>query len=157
MFPDANTAGDHSKIRYDDDHVPVGAIVWWRSATHGHVGISTGHGKFIGVDLVDDQYRPGQIGVSDLTAPRRVWGQSYRGWSPDLCGHPIPGLGEHANGGHHRRHADPSAPQPAAIHLTDAQLDAIAEHVWRYQIADPAHDGTQITVRRALSRLLHRR
>ena len=160
LYADANEAQKHVHLNYDE-HPPRGAIVWWHSATHGHVGISVGDGKFIGVDLVDGHYRPGEIGVSHITAPRLAWGQTYRGWSADINGVPIPELQHHAphGGGHHHggRHHDPSSKQPVEVHLTKKQIQDIAEAVLTSPISDPLDESKEkISLRRLLVRMAHR-
>ena len=68
---------------------PAGAPVYWRSGKYGHIAISLGNGWCRSTDWPSKGY-VGNVLISRLSA---AWGATYRGWSADYAGHPIPGLG----------------------------------------------------------------
>jgi len=86
---DANAAWARSKTRRGDQDPPAGAPVYWAGGKHGHIAISVGNG----VVRSTDWPRKGQVGDVKIAAITSSWGITYRGWSADWAGVPIPGLG----------------------------------------------------------------
>ena len=88
-LPDANAAYNRSKNRRGDQSPPAGAPVYWAGGKHGHIAISMGNGTVRSTDW------PAKGQVGDVSIPRitSAWGITYRGWSTDFAGVPIPGIG----------------------------------------------------------------
>lgn len=87
-YPDAATAWAAAKDKHTDRHPPAGVPVWWTGgrAGHGHVAISDGYGYVIGTDAPTT----GRVGKVPLWWIERHWGLTYRGWTTELNGVPVP-------------------------------------------------------------------
>jgi hypothetical protein len=89
---DANAAWQRSKSRRGDQGPPPGAPVYWAGGKHGHIALSVGGGSVRSTDW-PVKGRVGDVGIARITS---AWGITYRGWSTDWAGVPIPGLGSHS-------------------------------------------------------------
>jgi hypothetical protein len=86
---DANAAWARSKNRRTDQNPPPGVPVYWAGGKHGHIAISVGGGAVRSTDW-PAKGSVGDVAISTITAS---WGITYRGWSADWAGVPIPGIG----------------------------------------------------------------
>ncbi len=86
---DANAAWARAKSRRTDQNPPAGAPVYWAGGKHGHIAISVGGGVVRSTDW-PEKGRVGDVKIATMTSS---WGITYRGWSADWAGVPIPGLG----------------------------------------------------------------
>jgi hypothetical protein len=86
---DANAAWQRSKNRRGDQSPPPGAPVYWAGGKHGHIAISVGGGSVRSTDWPVK----GQVGDVKISRITSAWGITYRGWSTDWAGVPIPGIG----------------------------------------------------------------
>lgn len=85
---DANAAWAAATQKVTTGTPPAGAPVYFAGYKHGHIAISIGNGWVRSTD-VPGLGRVGNINIADLC---RSWGITYRGWSRDYAGRPIPGL-----------------------------------------------------------------
>ena len=85
---DANAAWARAKSRRTDQSPPAGAPVYWAGGKHGHIAISVGGGVVRSTDW-PEKGRVGDVKIATMTSS---WGITYRGWSADWAGVPIPGL-----------------------------------------------------------------
>jgi len=87
---DANAGWARAKYKHRGDRtVPRGGIVWYAGGRHGHVAVSAGDGDIYSNDIVES----GKIDRVPLNRPEQKWGQRYLGWSEDVNGVHIAGLG----------------------------------------------------------------
>ena len=86
---DANAAWARAKSRRTDQNPPAGVPVYWAGGKHGHIAISVGGGVVRSTDW-PEKGRVGDVKIATMTSS---WGITYRGWSADWAGVPIPGLG----------------------------------------------------------------
>ncbi len=104
---DANAAWARAKSRRTDQSPPAGAPVYWAGGKHGHIAISVGGGVVRSTDW-PEKGRVGDVKIATMTSS---WGITYRGWSADWAGVPIPGLAAEPQpepAGPHRRRGDPA-------------------------------------------------
>jgi hypothetical protein len=85
---DANAAWNRATQRRPGTAAPAGAPVYWAGGKHGHIALSVGGGRVRSTDWP----RKGSVGEVDIDEMTRVWRLTYRGWSTDFAGAPIPGL-----------------------------------------------------------------
>ena len=88
---DADEAWSRAKQKMTTGTPPVGAPVYFRGGSHGHIAISLGGGKIRSTDFPTH----GRVSTTTINDLCREWygtTANYRGWSRDLCGDPIPGL-----------------------------------------------------------------
>jgi hypothetical protein len=97
---DANAAWERATQKVTTGIPPAGAPVYWAGGRHGHIAVSVGGGRVRSTDWPT----LGQVGEVDINTIGREWGITYRGWSRDFCGDPIPGLEKKV----------PPPPKPAA-------------------------------------------
>ncbi|MCU1538513.1 MAG: hypothetical protein JWP82_2864 [Humibacillus sp.] len=86
---DANAAWARAAVRHTDAEPPPGAPVYWAGGSHGHIAISVGGGTVRSTDWPEK----GKVGKVDIARITRAWRITYRGWSADWAGVPIPGIG----------------------------------------------------------------
>lgn len=111
-YPDAATGWRNTRDRYPGDtNPPVGAPVWWTGGPggYGHVAIYAGNGNV----RSSDAGGRGLMGTRPLGWFRTNWGLPYAGWSRDLNGVTIPGLGQ-----------PPPGPAPDPDDTTEGWKDA---------------------------------
>jgi hypothetical protein len=61
-----------------DRNPPPGALLFWKTGRRpGHVALSLGGGKIATNDIL----RSGRIDIVDASAPERLWGATYIGWT----------------------------------------------------------------------------
>jgi len=85
---DANAAWDRATQKVTTGTPPAGAPVYWAGYAHGHIAVSVGGGRVRSTDWPIK----GQVSEVDIETITRDWGITYRGWSRDFAGDPIPGL-----------------------------------------------------------------
>ncbi len=132
---DANAAWARSKMRRTDQSPPPGAPVYWAGGKHGHIAISVGGGAVRSTDW-PEKGSVGEVSISRMTSS---WGITYRGWSADWAGVPIPGVGTAGTGATrrgrfrqarpHRRRGDPAG--QAQRDGTALQRGAVEVHAIR--------------------------
>lgn len=87
---DANAGWAAARYKHRGDRTaPRGSIVWYAGGNHGHVAVSAGNGDIYSTDIVTR----GQVDQVPLGRPESKWGQTYRGWTEDVNGVHIAGLG----------------------------------------------------------------
>ena len=86
---DANAAWNRSRQRRGGTNAPAGAPVYWGGGKHGHIALSVGGGKVRSTDWPEK----GKVGEVSIERMTKAWKLTYRGWSTDFAGAPIPGLG----------------------------------------------------------------
>lgn len=91
-YPDAHSQAN--AVRLYQGTPPPGVPVFYRGGKHGHVAISTGNGNIRSTDCPSD----GRVGETDLNWPQRRWGHVYIGWSKNIGGVDIPGIGSGGSG-----------------------------------------------------------
>jgi hypothetical protein len=92
---DANAAWNRATQRRAGTAAPAGAPVYWAGGKHGHIALSVGGGRVRSTDWP----RKGSVGEVDIDEMTRIWRLTYRGWSTDFAGAPIPGLQQTLGGG----------------------------------------------------------
>lgn len=91
-YGNATEAWNATKHKHSGDTTPpVGAPVWWTGGSkgYGHVAIYAGNGNVRSTDAGGS----GKMGTKPLSWFASAWGLKYAGWSEDLNGVMIPGLG----------------------------------------------------------------
>lgn len=73
-------AAGHLKYHYSGKGPPRGVIVLWTGGRHGHghAALSLGDGRIL---TTDPPGRPGGVGETSITMPRKRWGLTYAGWT----------------------------------------------------------------------------
>jgi len=88
--PDANHAWEHAERKHTDATPPAGVPIYIGGSQYGHIALSTGGGRCRSTDW-PSRGVIGEVGILDLA---RSWGRTYRGWSEDFYGNPIPTIGD---------------------------------------------------------------
>jgi hypothetical protein len=109
----------------DKGNPPAGAPVYWATDhPYGHVAISVGGGKCRSTDW-PSKGKVGTVSISEMT---NAWGMTLLGWTEDLCGDSIEGIG------------DDDMP------LTDDDLNKIAAKVWAHKVGDVSTGTVMVRV-----------
>lgn len=88
-FPTATAGWIGARYKHAGDlNPPAGVPVWW-SGGAGHVALSIGSGKIISTDWP----HTGIVGQTTIAEMNRRWHKTYKGWSEDIDGARISGIG----------------------------------------------------------------
>lgn len=91
LYPSAIDAWDGAKHRHPGDrNPPKGAPCFYRGGNYGHAVIAIGGGRIRSTDSPTS----GQVNDQPLDWPEVHWGYEYLGWSEDLNGVTLPGIGD---------------------------------------------------------------
>ncbi len=72
-----DVGAEHQRFR-KDRNPPPGALLFWKTGRRpGHVAIYLGGGQIASNDIL----RTGRIDIVDASAPERLWGATYVGWT----------------------------------------------------------------------------
>jgi hypothetical protein len=92
-YPDAISQWEASTRKHPGDRTPpVGVPVFYGPGSggrHGHIALFVGGARIRSTDCPS----AGIVGETDLDWPTRKWGHPYLGWTGDLGGVAIPGVG----------------------------------------------------------------
>lgn len=84
----ANQSWTAATMKRTNGNPPAGACVYWAVGRYGHIALSLGGGYVRSTDWPSK----GSVGTVSISRLSSAWGATYRGWSADYAGHPIPGV-----------------------------------------------------------------
>lgn len=134
FYPSAIDAWNGAARKHPGDrNPPVGAPMFYRGGTYGHIVISRGEGRRM---RSTDCTTSTRVNNADDTWPETAWGDDYLGWTEDLNGVDLPlDLGEDGEGDDMPQYDHASTGK--AQKLTPDEWVAV---VWQDVAAGPAFD-----------------